>query len=379
MKYLYSLRILLLSSVLVFLSIPIGAGESTFSASVDSSVFGQIPDGQEVHLFTLTNKNGLEIKVMTYGATLISVKTPDRKGQVENITLYLDTFEDYLKGHPLFGSVVGRYANRIAGARFFLDAMEYAVTPNAGKNHIHGGPLGFQKIVWEAKTNQEDGRVSAVLSHTSPAGHEGYPGNLDVTVTYSLTDEDELIMRYTAKSDEPTHVNLTNHAYWNLSGAGSGNILDHVMHIHADHYLPSDKARIPTGEIKSVVGTPMDFREPHTIGSRIEEVEGENYDHCYVLNKKEPNELSLCATVYDPQSGRMMEVYTTQPGVQFYTAKGLNARLQGGGKPYGPYHGFCLETQHFPDSPNRSYFPTTILRPDEQYEETTVHKFSVKQ
>jgi len=351
---------------------------NTGLAAVEESTFGQMPDGTRVDLYTLTNAHGLEVKVMTFGATLTSVKVPDRDGRFANVTLYLDSFEDYRRGHPLFGSVVGRYANRIAGANFTLDGVEYPITPNAGKNHIHGGRLGFQKIVFDARPLSGDGGAGVELSHVSPDGHEGYPGKLDVKVTYRLTDANELLMHYTARTSKPTHVNLTNHAYWNLGGAGSGDVLGHVLMLNADRYLPSDGAKIPLGDLKSVRGTAMDFTEPKTIGSRIEQVEGENYDHCYVLNKRPGKRTSLVARVFEPKSGRVMEVYTTQPGVQLYTAKGLNSRLSGGGVPYGPYHGFCLETQHYPDSPNRPNFPSTVLRPDDTYEEVTVHKFSVQ-
>jgi aldose 1-epimerase len=315
---------------------------------------------------------------MTYGATPISVKTPDRGGKLANVTLYLDTFDDYLRGHPLFGSVVGRYANRIAGARFTVDGSEVRLTANAGAHHIHGGRNGFHKQVWSASPVRRDGTVGVALSLTSPDGEDGYPGTLQVKVVYELNNDNALKMEYTATTDKPTVVNLTNHAYWNLAGAGSGDVLGHVLTLNADRYLPADEQKIPTGEIRGVQGTAMDFTEPHTIGSRIDQVEGSNYDHCYALNKRPDESLSLAARVVEPVSGRVMEVCTTKPGVQLYTAKGLNDRLRGGGKPYGPYHGFCLETQHFPDSPNRANFPSPVLRPGEVYHHVTIHKFSVQ-
>ena len=345
---------------------------------VEKSTFGNMPDGARVDLYVLTNSHGLEAKVMTYGATLVSVKVPDRGGKFANVTLYLDTFDDYLRGHPLFGSVVGRYANRIAGAKFTLDGVEYPITPNAGKNHIHGGRQGFQKIVFAAVPVRGERSVGVELSHTSPDGHEGYPGTLAVKVTYTLSDDNELRMEYTARTDKPTHVNLTNHAYWNLAGDGSGDVLGHVLMLAADRYLPADAAKIPSGELKNAEGTPMDFTRPKAIGSRIDQVEGRNYDHCYVITEKPGARPRLAARAVDPQSGRVMEVYTTQPGVQLYTAKGLNGRLQAGGVPYGPYHGFCLETQHFPDSPNRPKFPSTVLRPGQIYREVTVHRFGIQ-
>jgi aldose 1-epimerase len=319
----------------------------------------------------------MEVKVTTYGATLTCVRVPDRQGRTANVTLYLDTLDDYLKGHPLFGSVVGRYANRIAGAKFELDGAEHRLTPNAGKHHIHGGRRGFQKIVWQARPLQSDDSVGVELHHTSPDGEEGYPGTLRVTVSYGLNNRNELRMEYKAQTDKPTHVNLTNHAYWNLSGAGEGDVLGHVLTIRADQYLPSDSARIPQGPPQAVQGTPLDFRQPQTIGSRFAQIEG-GYDHCYVLNKADGERLSLAARVREPTSGRVMEVLTTQPGVQLYTANGLSNKLRGGGRAYGPYHGLCLETQHYPDSPNRPDFPSTLLRPGQTYHEITVHRFSVE-
>jgi len=345
---------------------------------VSRTTFGSRPDGAQVDLFTLTNAAGLEVRVMTLGATLIAVKVPDRQGKFENVTLYLDSLEDYLRGHPLLGSVVGRYANRIAGARFMIDGVEYRLTPNAGKHHIHGGGKeGFHAAIWRAEPVREADAVGVKLSHTSPDGEAGYPGTLQTTVTYKLTADNRLFMEYSARTDKPTHVNLTNHAYWNLAGAGSGDVLNHVLQLDADHYLPADRLKIPTGEIRPVRGTAMDFTSPRSIGSRIREVEEQNYDHCYVLNKKPGERMSLAARVVEPRSGRVMEVYTTQPGVQFYTARALSSRLQGGGRPYGPYHGFCLETQRYPDSPNQPKFPSTLLRPGEVYHEVTIHKFSV--
>jgi len=369
------------------------AGDATDPAppGVARSVFGTMPDGREVHLYTLTNAAGLRATVMTCGATLTGVYAPDRAGRMANITLYLDAFKDYLSGHPLFGSVVGRYANRIAGARFPLDGRTVELEANAGKNHIHGGRENFARLLWDARPLPADRGAGVELTHTSPDGTAGFPGTLKVAVTYRLTDANELIIAYEAATDKPTVVNLTNHAYWNLAGAGSGDVLGHVLTLGADRYLPVAEGKIPTGEIAPVEGTPMDFRRPRTIGSRIDQVDDRNYDRCYVLNKPEGGRLTLAGTaatdrradfaarVVDPASGRVMEVYTSQPGVQLYTAKALGPRLKGGGKPYGPYHGLCLETQHYPDSPNRPAFPSTVLRPGETFREVTVHKFSVQQ
>jgi len=330
--------------------------------AVEKERFGALPDGTPIDVYTLRNAGGLEARVMTLGATLLTVRTPDRDGKLDTITLHRDTLEDYLRGHPLLGSVVGRFANRIAGARFTLDGVEYAVTPNAGKHHIHGGGRteGFQWLVWNARPIEEPGAAGVELSLVNPDGQAGYPGRLEATVTYKVTADNELVMDYTALTDKPTHVNLTNHAYWNLAGADSGEVLGHELTLHADHYLPSDQAKIPTGEIRPVKDTVMDFRQPRAIGSRVEQVEGKCYDHCYVLDKRPGARLSPCARVVEPTSGRVMEVFTTQPGVQLYT---------------GNRQGFCLETQHYPNTPNEPRFPSTVLRPGETFHETTVHRF----
>lgn len=343
-----------------------------------AAAFGRLPDGTTVDLYTLTNGQRLEVQLMTYGAALTSVRTPDRNGQLANINLYLDTFDDYYRGHPLFGSVVGRFAGRIADARFSLDGVESPLERNAGQYHIHGGNAGFHKQVWQAVPFRADDAVGVELSHVSADGHAGFPGRLQVKVRYAVTVRNELRMEYTATTDKPTVVNLTNHAYWNLAGAGSGDVLQHELRLNADRYLPPNAQNIPTGELRPVTGTVMDFREPHTIGSRIAQVEGQNYDHCYVLNKPAGEELPLAADVFEPTSGRVMTVYTTQPGVQFFTAKFLSDKLRAGGRPYGPYYGFCLETQHFPNSPNQPQFPSTVLRPGETFHEVTVHKFAVR-
>lgn len=355
----------------------LAAGES--KARVERSLFGQTSDGAEVHLYTLTNAGGWEAQVMTLGATLVCFKMPDRHGKLDNVTLRLDALDDYLRGHPLFGSVVGRYANRIAGAKFTIDGVEHKLTPNAGPHHIHGGSRGaFHRAVWDASPVHDSGGVAVRLTHVSPDGDEGYPGKLRATVTYRLTDDNELVIDYAAQTDRPTHVNLTNHAYWNLGGAGSGDVLGHELLLGADRYLPADKAKIPTGEVRDVRGTPMDFTTARTIGSRIDQVEDRNYDHCYVVRKGPGQDRSLAARLSDPRSGRVMEVWTTQPGFQLYTAKGLSDRLKAEGKPYGPYHGVCIETQHYPDAPNRPQFPSTLLRPGETYRQVTVHRFKVE-
>jgi aldose 1-epimerase len=346
--------------------------------SISKQSWGKTPEGAEVDLYTLANANGLRVKIMTYGATITAVEVPDRQGKSENVTLCRDSLADYLKGHPFFGSTVGRYANRIAKGKFTLNGKQYTLATNDHANHLHGGRKGFDKVVWKAEPFESDNEVGVVFSHESPDGDEGYPGALSVRVTYSLTGDNELKMAYWAKTDKPTVVNLTNHTYWNLENGGQSDVLAHEVTINADRYLPVDAGLIPLGELKSVKGTPMDFLQPNTIGARIKQVEG-GYDHCYVLNR-EPAEkgLSLAARVVAPKSGRVMEVYTTQPAVQFYTGNFLDGTLHAGGKTYGQHFGFCLETQHYPDSPNQPAFPATLLKPGEEYQQVTVHKFSVK-
>jgi aldose 1-epimerase len=344
--------------------------------SIQKTAIGKVPDGTEVDQYTLTNANGLRVKIITYGATLTTVEVPDRHGKSDVVTLYLDSLDDYLAGHPYFGSTVGRYANRIAKGRFTLDGAEYTLATNNGPNHLHGGIQGFDKAVWKAESAQGEDCVGVKVTHVSPDGDEGYPGTLTASVTYSLTNDNELKMEYTATTDKPTVVNLTNHAYWNLAGAGSGDVLGHLLRLNADCYLPVDEGLIPLGELAPVQGTPMDFTKPHTIGSRIAQVEG-GYDHCYVLNKK-GEKLTRAARVVEPKSGRVMEIYTTQPGIQLYTGNFLDGSLTVAGKPAKKHYAFCLETEHFPDSPNRPEFVSTVLRPGETYHEVTVHKFSVQ-
>jgi len=344
---------------------------------IEEQTIGRMPDGTEVGQVTLSNDNGLSATVMTYGATLTSVRVPDRDGKFANVTLHLDSLDDYLAGHPFLGSIAGRYANRIAGAGFVLDGVAYRLAANAEPNHLHGGNKGFDKAVWKAASVRGEDEVGAELTHVSPDGDEGYPGELTVKVTYKLTNENELRMEYTARTDKPTHVNLTNHAYWNLAGAGSGDVLGHVLTLNADRYLPIGEGLIPLGELRPVCGTPMDFTEPEAIGARIDQLPN-GYDHCYVLNKEDGSRLSLAARLDEPNSGRMMEVLTTQPGVQLYTANFLTSDVGAAGVSYGKHHGLCLETQHFPNSPNRPEYPSTVLRPGQTFEELTVHRFGVR-
>ncbi len=339
---------------------------------------GKTAEGVGVDLYTLTNSNGLRVKIMTYGATIISVETPDRNGRVEDITVSLDSLEDYLKGHPCLGSTIGRYANRIAKGRFSIEDKQYTLAVNNGPNHLHGGIRGFDKVVWKAEPIAAPGSQGVAFSYTSADGEEGYPGNVIATVIYRLTDTDELHMEYSAVTDETTVVNLTNHTYWNLGGGRSGDVLGQELMIHADRYLAGDEGLIPVGEPKSVFGTPLDFTQSKTIGADIEKSGG--YDHCFVLNKTSTDTgATLAARAFDPCSGRIMEVYTTEPGIQLYTANGLNGALRSKGHAYQRYFGFCLEAQHYPDSPNRPDFPTTLLRPSMVYRQQTLHKFRVAQ
>jgi aldose 1-epimerase len=307
---------------------------------------------------------------------------PDRNGKLDDVVLGFDNLESYLKGHPLFGAVVGRVANRIGGAKFTLDGQEYKLAANNGRNSIHGGRRGFDKVVWQGEPVAAQDGVAIKLSYRSSDGEEGFPGNLSVALTYTLTNQNELRLDYTATTDKPTPVNLTNHSYFNLAGAGSaGDVLGHELMLAADQYTPADNELIPTGEIKPVAGTPLDFTKPTPIGARIEQLRERpygGYDHNYVLNSG-GKALALGARVYEPKTGRVMEMSTTQPGVQLFTANGMSGKLKGkGGAAYPRHGGFCLETQHFPDSVNKPNFPSVILRPGVTYRQTTVFKFSTK-
>jgi aldose 1-epimerase len=346
----------------------------------DVQTFGKTHDGHEVKVHTLTNLHGLRVRLIDYGATLISVETPDRSGKNTNITLGFPTLEGYVQRHPFFGSTVGRYANRIAGGKFTLDGKTYTLAINNGPNHLHGGRKGFDAVLWKPEPVTGPDFVGVKFSYTSPDGDEGYPGELDTTVTFTLSNANALRIDYTATTDKPTVVNLTNHAYWNLAGAGSGNVLSHELTIAADKYLPIDDTSIPTGQLAPVKGTPLDFTTPHTIGERIGELKKDphktkGYDHCFVLRGQQGN-LELAARVKEPTSGRVMEVYTTEPGIQLYCANFLDGGPSAGG--FRQHDAFCLETQHYPDSPNKPEFPTTVLRPGDTYRTTTEHRFSVE-
>lgn len=344
-------------------------------------------DFDSIRLYHLQNKSGMEVKITNYGAAVTSIKVADRTGQFADIALGYDRVEDYINAvdKPYFGVIVGRYGNRIAKGQFTLDGKTYSLATNNGANHLHGGIIGFDKVVWDAKPIKGKGFTGVELTYLAKDMEEGYPGNLDSKVTYKLTDDNELSIDYDAVTDKATPVNLTNHTYFNLAGEGNGTILDHELMVNADKYTPVDEGLIPTGENVSVKGTPFDFTSPKKIGRDIgqanQQIEcGGGYDHNFVLNKSNPVDgMTLAATAYEPTSGRFMEVYTEEPGIQFYCGNFLDGRLKGkAGKPYVYRGGFCLETQHYPDSPNQPNFPSTILRPGEKYKTKTVYRFSVK-
>ena len=339
------------------------------------SSFGALPDGSGVSLYILVNAHGLTAKITNYGTIITELHVPDRNGRLGDVVLGFDNLAQYLKGHPYFGCTVGRFANRIAKGQFTLDGKPYKLAVNNGPNALHGGLKGFDKVIWKAEP-QSDAAVR--FSYTSADGEEGYPGKLDVTVTMALTDANELRLDYTAVTNKPTPLNLTNHSYFNLLGQGP--ILDHELTIAADHFTPTDSTLIPTGEIKSVKGTAMDFTSPRRIGAEIANIgnEEKGYDHNYVLNAGGKS-LAFAARVYEPRTGRVLELQTTEPGVQLYTANYLDGSLVGkGGVVYARQTAFCLETQHYPDSVNQPQFPSTILRPGETYRQTTVFKFSAQ-
>lgn len=350
------------------------SSEDANMLTVQSEPFGQTEDGREITSFSLRNKNGLKVGLINRGGILTAVEVPDRNGKLTNVTLHFSDPAQYLINGPYFGGICGRYANRIAMAKFELDGQTYQVAANNGENHLHGGKEHFMKKLWAAEPFQTDDTVGVKLAYTSPDMEEGYPGTLKTIVKYSLNNNNELTIDYQATTDKPTVLNLTNHAYWNLSG--SGPILDHQLTLFCNKYLPVDEGSIPTGELAPVAGTCMDFTRPELIGRRIDEpVNGAGgYDHCYVVNGK-PGDLRPTAKIVEPNSGRVMEISTTEPGVQLYTGNHLNGTPGTGNA--NKHDAFCLETQHFPDSPNRPEFPTTRLNPGETYRQTTVHKFSV--
>jgi aldose 1-epimerase len=332
---------------------------------VDHRPFGKMPDGTQVDIYTFNNGNGMEAAVLTLGATLQTVSAPDKNGKSEVITRHIDSVDGHLKDVWATGAVVGRFANRIANASFNIDGVEYPLQANAGKHQIHGGgAAGYQRLAWNAEPIHTADSVGVMLKLTSPDGQGGYPGTVHVSVAYTLNARNELSLDYTATTDKPTYINLTNHAYWNLGGIENGDVKQHVLQINAEHYLPTDADLIPTGDIRAVKDTPLDFTTARPIGSRLKEMPHKQYDLCYVIDKPPASErLCAAARVVEPTSGRVMEVLTTQPGIQFFTGHPL---------------GFCLETQHYPDSPHHPNFPSTLLRPGQIFHEQTIYRFSVQ-
>jgi aldose 1-epimerase len=359
---------------------PLGATPK--SGSTEKKPFGKTPDGQPVDLYVLTNKNGVEAAITNYGGAVVSLKVPDRNGKFGDVVLGYDSLDGYVNDKGYFGAIVGRYGNRIGHAQFSIDGKTYTLAKNNGENSLHGGIKGFNKAVWAAKELPAKNGQSLELTYLSKDGEEGFPGNLHVRVVYTLTDSNELKIEYSATTDKKTVVNLTNHSYFNLAGPGSGDILGHQLAIEADKFTPVDASLIPTGELRDVPGTPLDFGKATAIGARIDQDDeqlklGHGYDHNFVLRRAAGAPISLAARVMEPNTGRVLEVWTTEPGVQFYTGNFLDGTARGkGGLAYARRSAFCLETQHFPDSPNQPKFPSVVLNPGEKYSTTTTYKFT---
>jgi len=359
-----------------------GQPKSQVNSRTHKRAFGKTGDGKQVDLYVLSNKNGVEVDITNFGAAVVSLKVPDRHGKTDDVVLGYDDLDGYLHDKSYFGATVGRYANRIAHGKFTLNGTIYTLAKNDGENHLHGGVQGFNKVVWEAKDVSIAGAAALQLNYLSKDGGEGYPGNLSVQVTYTLTNNNELKIDYSATTDKDTVVNLTHHSYFNLAGQGKGDILQHQLLLHASKFTPVYAKLIPTGEIRSVKGTPLDFASATAIGSRIGQDDeqlklGHGYDHNFVLDGGTEGAPVLAAQVYEPSSGRVMEVWTTQPGVQFYSGNFLDDTIRGkSGSTYRRRAAFCLETQHFPDSPNKPNFPSTILKPGSQFKSSTAYKFS---
>ena len=360
------------------------SGATAKPGSTKKSSFGKTPDGEAVDLYTLTNKNGAEVEITNYGGSVVSLKVPDRDGKRGDVVLGFDSVDGYVNNTSYIGALIGRYGNRIGHAQFKLDGKTYTLAKNNGENTLHGGTKGFNKGVWSVKEIPAKDGQALELTYLSKDGEEGFPGNLQVRVIYTLTDTNALKIEYFATTDKDTVVNLTNHSYFNLAGPGSGDVLGHILMIEADKFTPVDSGLIPTGELRDVAGTPFDFRKPTPIGARInaddEQIKlGGGYDHDFVLRKKPGVPISLAARVTEPKTDRVMEVWTTEPGVQFYTGNFLDGSLHGKGSvSYTKRSAFCLETQHFPDSPNKPTFPSTELKPGERYHTTTIYKFSTE-
>ena len=349
---------------------------------IKKQAFGTVPEGR-VDLYTMTNSRGMEVRAMNYGGIIVSLRVPDKKGVLADVVLGFDTLDAYLNNKPYFGAIIGRYANRIANGKFTLNGAGYRLARNNGMNSLHGGLKGFDKVLWRGEQFENNQGIGVVFTYTSKNGEEGYPGNLKAKVTYTLTDQSELQIEYQATTDEATPVNLTNHSYFNLASEGNGDILKHNLILNADRFTPVDSTLIPARQLRSVAGTPFDFTKPTAIGARIDTNNEQlaiahGYDHNFVLSRKGSG-LELAGRVHEPQTGRALEVYTTEPGVQFYTGNFLDGTITGKhGHAYNKHAGLCLETQHFPDSPNHSNFPWTILKPEQTYNSRTVYKFSAE-
>ncbi|GIZ07859.1 aldose 1-epimerase [Flavobacterium sp. UMI-01] len=351
--------------------------------TIEKSIYGTTAKGEKVESYLLKNQKGMEVSIITYGGIITSLKVPNKKGISEEVVLGFSTLEQYMEPHPYFGALIGRYGNRIANAKFSLDGKTYTLAANNGNNSLHGGPEGFHRVIWAVEEVKEGEAASLKLKYLSKDGEEGFPGNLTVYVTYSLTQENTLDVLYEATTDQKTIVNLTQHTYFNLSGDFSKTVLDHEIVIDADQIVPVDDTLIPTGKFESVANTPFDFRKSKAIGKEINEANeqlkrGLGYDHCWVLNHQEKG-FRFAASAYEPISGRLMEVRTTEPGIQLYTGNFLDGTLPTrNGNTYAQRTGFCLETQHYPDSPNQKDFPTTVLKPGEKYQSQTSFAFSIK-
>ena len=379
--------ILNLFLLVLFVSAVMGqeAAHAKRKQQVQKETFGKTGDGRPVDLYTLTNSKGMEVRAMTYGGIIVSMRVPDKNGKIADVVLGHDKVDGYLVNPPYFGAIVGRYANRIANGTFTLDGVKYTLAKNDGPNSLHGGLIGFNKVIWEAKEFKNAKGAGVSFSYLSKDGEEGYPGNLKVKVSYKLTDENQLILDYEATTDKATPLNISQHSYFNLAGEGSGDILGHELMLNADRFTPVDKTLIPTGELRAVQGTPLDFTKPTTIGARINDdyeqlVVGRGYDHNFVINRKDRDDsLTLAARVHELTSGRVLEVFTTEPGVQFYSGNFLDGSITGKqGHVYKLRNGFCLETQHFPDSPNHPDFPSTIVKPGKAFHSQTIFKFSTE-
>ena len=370
-----------------FLALAVASLHAATETAVPSRPFGTLSDGRETRLFTLANKSGFSVEITDLGGIIVSIRTPDRAGRMADVILGVSSGDEFETKAAGFNAITGRYANRIAGGRFKLDGREYTLATNSSSGgvpvHLHGGRRGFNRAVWRAEGSLVDGLPALRLRHRSPAGDEGYPGTLELEVLYRVTADNALRIDYTATTDAPTHVNLTNHAYFNLKGEGEGDILDHELTLRASRYTPVLPSLIPTGELAPVAGTPFDFTRPRRIGERINADHpqitlGRGYDHNFVLDSQDRS-LALAATVHEPASGRVLEVLTTEPGVQLFTSNHFAGKLTGkSGRPYPRFGGFCLETQHYPDSPNQPSFPSTVVRPGKPYASTTVFRFSTR-